>query len=63
MADQPLDSIVLAVIDLFKSRAAFGKQKYGTDLDRTNLKPLDWIQKSSWTASSIYRNSRPNSRI
>ncbi len=44
MADQPLDSIVLAVIDLFKSRAAFGKQKYGTDLDRTDLKPLDWIQ-------------------
>jgi len=44
MAEQPLDSIVLAVIDLFKSRAAFGKQKYGTDLDRTDLKPLDWIQ-------------------
>ena len=55
MADQPLDSIVHAVIDLFKSRAAFG---IGTDLDRTNLKPLDWIQQSSWTASSIYRNSR-----
>lgn len=60
MADQPLDSIVHAVIDLFKSRAAFG---IGTDLDRTDLKPLDWIQQSSWTASSIYRNSRPNSRI
>jgi hypothetical protein len=44
MADQPLDSIVLAVIDLFKSRAALGKQKYGTDLDRTDLKPLDWIR-------------------
>ena len=56
MADQPLDSIVLAVIDLFKSRAAFG-------IGSTDLKPLDWIQKSSWTASSIYRNSRPNSRI
>lgn len=41
MADQQLDSIVLAVIDLFKSRAAFG---IGTDLDRTDLKPLDWIQ-------------------
>ena len=38
MADQPLDSIVLAVIDLFKSRAAFG---IGS---RTDLKPLDWIQ-------------------
>ena len=43
-SDQPLDSIVLAVIDLFKSRATFGKQKYGTDLDRTDLKTLDWIQ-------------------
>jgi len=41
MADQPLDSIVLAVIDLFKSRAALG---IATDLDRTDLKPLDWIQ-------------------
>ena len=36
MADQPMDSIVLAVIDLFKSRAAFGNGK--------DLKPLDWIQ-------------------
>ena len=44
MADQPLDSIVLAVIDLFKSRAALGKEKYATDLDRTDLKPLDWIR-------------------
>jgi hypothetical protein len=40
----PLDSVVTAVIDMFKSRAAFGKQKYGTDLDRTDLAPLDWIQ-------------------
>ena len=37
MADQQLDSIVLAVIDLFKSRAAFGSGS-------TDLKPLDWIQ-------------------
>ena len=40
----PLDSVVLAVIEMFKSRAAFGKQKYGTDLDRQDLAPLDWIQ-------------------
>jgi hypothetical protein len=39
-----LDSIVLAVISKFKARAAMGKQKYGTDLDRTDLQPLDWIQ-------------------
>jgi len=38
-SDQPLDSIVLAVIDLFKSRATFG-----IGSNRTDLKPLDWIQ-------------------
>ncbi len=43
-AEQPLDSIVLAVISKFKARAALGKQKYGTDLDRKDLKPADWIQ-------------------
>ena len=41
---QKLDSVVLAVIEMFKSRASFGKQKYGTDLDRQDLAPLDWIQ-------------------
>jgi hypothetical protein len=42
--EQKLDSVVVAVIDMFKSRASFGKQKYGTDLDRQDLAPLDWIQ-------------------
>jgi len=42
--NKKLDSVVLAVIEMFKSRAAFGKQKYGTDLDREDLAPLDWIQ-------------------
>lgn len=44
MSDPPLDSIVLAVISKFKARAVLGKQKYGTDLDRTDLKTEDWIQ-------------------
>ncbi len=39
-----MDSIVSAVIDKFATRAAFGKAKYGTDLDRTDLSVLDWIQ-------------------
>jgi len=43
MSDK-LDSVVLAVIESFKARASFGKKKYGTDLDRTDLKTLDWIQ-------------------
>jgi hypothetical protein len=38
------DSIVRAVVEKFLARAAFGKQKYGTDLDRTDLSVLDWIQ-------------------
>ena len=39
-----MDSIVSAVIEKFKSRSEFGKQKYGTDLDRKDLSVLDWIQ-------------------
>jgi hypothetical protein len=38
------DSIVQAVVDKFLTRAQFGKQKYGTDLDRQDLSVLDWIQ-------------------
>jgi hypothetical protein len=41
--NQELDSIVLSVIDKFKKRAKLGKEKYGTDLDREDLKVLDWI--------------------
>ena len=39
-----MDSIVTAVIEKFKSRAAVGKAKYGTDLDRKDLTILEWIQ-------------------
>ena len=38
------DSIVVSVLQKFLDRSAFGKQKYGTDLDRTDLSILDWIQ-------------------
>jgi hypothetical protein len=38
------DTIVAAVIKKFLDRAALGKAKYGVTLDRTDLKPLDWIQ-------------------
>ena len=38
-----MDSIVTAIIAKFESRAKFGKAKYGTDLDRTDLSVLDWI--------------------
>ena len=39
-----MDSIVSAVIAKFEARAKMGKEKYGTDLDRKDLKVSDWIQ-------------------
>ena len=39
-----MDSIVSAVISKFEARAKMGKEKYGTDLDRKDLKVSDWIQ-------------------
>lgn len=42
----PLDSVVLSVIESFKSRAAIGQKKYGTNLDRTDLSFLTWVQHS-----------------
>ena len=45
MEDTPkLDSIVTSVIDQFTARAKMGKEKYGVDLDRTDLPLLDWIE-------------------
>ena len=38
-----MDSIVTTIIAKFEQRAKFGKAKYGTDLDRTDLSVLDWI--------------------
>jgi hypothetical protein len=39
-----MDSIVQAVIRKFQERSDLGQKKYGVTLDRTDLKPLDWIQ-------------------
>jgi hypothetical protein len=38
------DTIVQSVIKKFLDRSALGHKKYGTTLDRTDLKALDWIQ-------------------
>jgi hypothetical protein len=38
-----VDSIVQTVLEKFIQRSRFGKQKYGTDLDRTDLTMLEWI--------------------
>jgi hypothetical protein len=37
------DSVVKAVVAKFLERAAVGKKKYGTDLDRKDLLVKDWI--------------------
>lgn len=37
------DSIVKSIIDKFEKRSIFGKLKYGTNLDRTDLSFLEWI--------------------
>jgi len=38
-----MDSIVTAVVEKFKQRSEFGQRKYGTNLDRTDLKFCDWV--------------------
>jgi len=40
------DSIVDSVIDKFIERAITGKTKYGTDLDRNDLKLEEWLEHS-----------------
>jgi hypothetical protein len=37
------DSVVRAIIEKFLQRSAVGRAKYGTDLDRTDLGMIDWI--------------------
>lgn len=41
--DDKLDSVVREIVERFRVRAALGKEKYGTDLDRQDLDLLDWI--------------------
>ena len=38
------DSIVDSVVDQFIDRSRIGKLKYNTDLDRTDLSLVDWIE-------------------
>jgi hypothetical protein len=42
-AEYKPDSIVQTILTKFIDRSKFGKQKYGTDLDRQDLSVLDWI--------------------
>ena len=38
------DSIVNSIVQKFISRSDLGIQKYGTTLDRNDLKTVEWIQ-------------------
>jgi hypothetical protein len=44
MAERELDSIVQEVVQKFESRAKVGWDKYGHDLDRTDLSLDEWLQ-------------------
>ena len=37
------DSVVYSIVNQFLERAKFGKIKYGTDMDRTDLSLIDWV--------------------
>ena len=39
-----MDSIVASIIKQFEDRSVMGKKKYGTDLDRTDLSLVEWIE-------------------
>ena len=39
-----MDSIVVSIIKQFEERSVKGKEKYGTDLNRTDLSLVDWIE-------------------
>ena len=41
---ETVDSVVFSIVSQFVDRAKIGKAKYGTDLDRTDLSIMDWIQ-------------------
>lgn len=44
MAERSLDSIVQEVVQKFETRAKMGWDKYGHDLDRTDLTLDQWLQ-------------------
>jgi hypothetical protein len=44
MAERELDSVVREVVNKFESRAKVGFDKYGHDMDRTDLTLDEWLQ-------------------
>ena len=48
-----MDSIVRSIIKQFEERSIKGKEKYGTDLDRTDLSLLEWLQHAKEEAMDL----------
>jgi hypothetical protein len=48
-----MDSIVKSVIKQFEERSEMGRKKYGTDLDRTDLSVVDYLQHAKEEAMDL----------
>jgi hypothetical protein len=48
-----MDSIVKSVIEQFEERSEMGRKKYGTDLDRTDLSVVDYLQHAKEEAMDL----------
>lgn len=44
VSPKEVDSVVYSIVNQFTKRAKVGMEKYGTNLDRTDLSTFDWIQ-------------------
>jgi len=53
LLDSKADSIVESVIDKFRSRAAIGKAKYNTDMDRQDLSFIEWVEHAQQEAMDM----------
>jgi hypothetical protein len=47
------DSIVYSILNKIQQRSRIGFQKYGTNLDRTDLNKLDWINHAQEEAMDL----------
>ena len=57
-----LDSVVTSIIEQFRTRAVKGKEKYGVDLDRTDLSLLEWIEHAKQDHISFTFRANQSSR-
>jgi hypothetical protein len=48
-----VDRIVIQVLNQIADRSEKGLEKYGTNLERTDLEPLDWLQHAQEEAMDL----------